>query len=114
MADVFVVMGQSGEYSDHRDWPVCGYDSEKVAEDHAFEATKRAKEWKDAECEHGLEMRHYCDACHRLGSEDELRAWMGALDPEALRMDYTGSDYYVLRVPMRDALPVAPGAKEPR
>lgn len=42
MTQVFVVQGNCGEYSDHREWIVCAYRSEAMARAHAV----AAKEWK--------------------------------------------------------------------
>lgn len=42
MKMVYVVMGETGEYSDRRDWPVCAYvDDEPAAQAHVL----RAEEW---------------------------------------------------------------------
>jgi hypothetical protein len=38
---IYLVQGNCGEYSDHREWVVCAYEDEAMAQAHA----KKAKEW---------------------------------------------------------------------
>lgn len=84
---VHIVMGTTGEYSDRSEWPVCGYADKALADKHADEA----KLWD-----------------HKNG-----RAWDAAPygnKPESpwdldYHRDYTGTDYYVIGVDIRDALP---------
>lgn len=42
--NIYVVIGTTGEYSDHREWPVAAYFSEKLAQAHVIRATQRANE----------------------------------------------------------------------
>lgn len=44
MKSLWIVYGQSGEYSDHREWSVCGYPTEELAKRHAALAQARAAE----------------------------------------------------------------------
>lgn len=44
---VFVVMGQAGEYSDRRDWPVAAYARREDADAHEHAAWARFYELKD-------------------------------------------------------------------
>jgi len=41
---VYVVIGTTGEYSDHREWPVKAYYSKTLAEQHVVNAGRRANE----------------------------------------------------------------------
>lgn len=42
--NIWIVYGESGEYSDHMEWPVCAYYSEKKAEEHAKNAQATANQ----------------------------------------------------------------------
>lgn len=92
MTKIYVVMGQTGEYSDHHSWPVCAYASEEDAERHAVAAAARA-----------LRIKREDDARDHTMRWDKgwIAEQMGGLDPD-IRMDYTGTDYYVLTVEMRE------------
>lgn len=44
MKTIYVVRGYSGSYSDYTTWDVKAYASEKLAEEHVENATRRARE----------------------------------------------------------------------
>jgi hypothetical protein len=90
---IYVVMGSTGEYSDHHNWLVCAYRTKEDAEQHEIEATKRAHGFK-------REDRYEPDF------KDRLKAAMGEYDPEC-QMDYTGTDYCTIEVELRAKLPKA-------
>lgn len=111
---IWVVMGSTGEYSDRSEWLVVAFPDEAQAKRHADAATERALAFKNTKCEHGERMMNECDECGRPFTYDSAptRAWMGELDPIAMRMDYTGSDYVAL--PVRFVSPPAgPGELAP-
>lgn len=105
MPSVFVVIGQSGEYSDRRDWPVAAYTDRALAERHEFAATKRAKEFHDTTCEHGERMCDFCSPCNRWDLDAALPVFMGPLDPNARSYCGRGADYFTLEVPLRTKPP---------
>lgn len=50
MADLYLVIGERGEYSDHREWPVCVYTDKAKADEHVRLANKH-EEARDIEAE---------------------------------------------------------------
>lgn len=44
MGNVYIVIGATGEYSDHLEWPVKAYTDEDAAQDHVEKASRRANE----------------------------------------------------------------------
>jgi hypothetical protein len=90
---VFIVFGQTGEYSDRTDWPVKGFLSRERAEAFEMDATKWAKKYKadlaDVQCDE-------CYGCgrHNFGCRQEPKP---PHDP-GFRCDYTGTDYYTIEV----------------
>lgn len=94
MDKVFVVVGQTGEYSDRDEWFVCAYADELMAQEHVRLAGARANEIFAAseKDEHPWEVRG--------NSVNEY-------DPDANRMDYTGTTYYVAGVDVLTAIPAA-------
>jgi hypothetical protein len=93
MAQMYVVMGRTGEYSDRTEWLVAVYDDRAQAETHVALA----------ECwlrEHQVSM----NADHRLHVPYDARVKACPYD-DAFRCDYTGTAYYVLEVERRDTAP---------
>lgn len=89
---VWIVFGQTGAYSDKREWPVKGFSDMKRAETFEFECTKAAKAYekkKDARS-HSNEYQNWEE------EEAELKAAVPG-DPH-FRCSYTGTDYYTLEV----------------
>ena len=85
---IYLVVGETGEYSSHTEWPVIAYDDEAVAQRHIDLAKARADE-----IEGGKE---------RYERPKEANEW----DPE-MQMDYTGTIYCLHEIVL------SAGAKEP-
>jgi hypothetical protein len=120
MADAWVVYGQTGEYSDHREWLVCVYvgeGAEERATRHADRAAARVKERETEECSHGAPLSRWCDDCCDATPDPRtnkaFREWMGDLDPRMRNYDTT-ADYCALPVPIRARVPAAPPREETR
>lgn len=106
MTTIYVVYGQTGEYSDHTEWLVCAYEDKVKAERHADLAAARAKAWLDETCEHGITRRHGCSTCQWWRwSTSAFQAHMEALDPLAQVEGYVGTDYVALPVEVRTEVP---------
>lgn len=87
---VYVVMGETGEYSDRSEWPVVAYFDEPAAQAHVL----RAETWL-------REQRIFNDdQSPILGDYDARTALVGQNphDPHMPAPDYTGSRYYILTV----------------
>jgi hypothetical protein len=98
---IWVVIGSTGEYSDSTNWLVCAYEDEASATRHADAAMIRAREF--------FKMNdRFSDR-----KTEAIRAFMGDLDPVGEHMDYTGTDYYVDQVNLREALTRSIGEEEP-
>lgn len=93
---VFIVFGQTGEYSDHVDWPVKGFTDKARAESFEFECTKAAKVWKE---ERDRRRSDPDFDWSYVGGQQELKDEKAAVpgDP-SFRCDYTGTDYYTVEV----------------
>lgn len=74
---IYLVVGDTGEYSDHTQWNVCYYTNRKDAEEHARKANVRAKELRPDRWKPGRGANQY--------------------DPN-MRLDYTGTSYGVEEV----------------
>ena len=78
---VYVVFGSTGEYSDRREWIVCGFLDEKRAQERVVLASHRANElfvkYKNT----------YWDATKEKNEYDDR-----------FDMDYTGTTYYYAEV----------------
>jgi hypothetical protein len=82
---IYIVMGTTGEYSDRHEWPVVAYFDEHAARVHIDNATRVANQ---IEQDGG-----YYDP--EDGAKNEY-------DP-SMRMDYTGTGYYMMTVDTADA-----------
>jgi hypothetical protein len=89
---LWVVVGGTGEYSDRFEWFVCAYWDESTAQAHADEAMLAAR---DIQAQFGRYETH--------GARFDALAAANPWDPR-LRMDYTGTDYHVDDVEVRDTL----------
>ena len=83
MSKVFIVMGTTGEYSDRSDWPVVAYTDGLKAQQHVEDATKAAK---------AIEVTRE----NRFDTEE-----VNEYDAN-MRMDYTGTDYFLYEVELND------------
>lgn len=83
MDSIFIVVGQTGEYSDRIDWFVAAFPTRAEAEEYEDKLTK----WTT---KHGIN-RNQNDAY----SKHDLKC---PLDP-SMQCEYTGVDYYVAEVP---------------
>jgi len=81
---IWIVEGTTGEYSDRDDWVVCAYTSQEKAENHASKAMRRAKEIQK-------------DRLTRYSAPKSSNEF----DPK-MRMDYTGTEYYVIECELKD------------
>lgn len=80
---VFIVFGQTGEYSDHSNWAVKGFVDKTRAEAFELAATKWAHEAKS-----------------RVGRYEPIKE-PSPYDPK-FRCDYTGTDYFTVEVEIED------------
>lgn len=88
MDEIYVVIGSTGEYSDHTYWFVHGYLDKKEAEEHA----SKANAWL---VQKGLHSDH--------GRRYDGGPWdkhYSPYDPD-LRVDYTGARYGVEALPFK-------------
>lgn len=74
---LYVVMGMTGEYSDRHEWPVRAFIDLVDAETLVVKASARARE---------IEIK-------------KTNPRVSEFDPQ-FRMDYTGTDYYIMEVPL--------------
>lgn len=91
---VHIVMGVMGEYSDRTEWPVAAYFDKAEAEAHSDAATKYATE--------------------KFNGSDELDDHSWRMEPESPfdpsitargYVSYTGVNYFVYDVPLRERAP---------
>jgi hypothetical protein len=90
MSKVFVVVGNTGEYSDRTDWYVVAYRTEELAQAHV----ELAKKWY---LENGGRELYKPS----WGNRDKIK---NPFDPN-MQVDYTGTDWTVVEVELRDELP---------
>lgn len=82
-SQIHVVMGSTGEYSDHQEWSVAAYFSKSKAEEHVVKASARAREL--------------------IAEKGEFGSFKGGNEFDAeMQVDYTGVNYYVMTVPILD------------
>lgn len=82
---IWVVYGETGEYSDHSEWTVAAYTSEADAKAHADAATKWYGE------NGGKELRRY------LGTPAQANPH----DP-SMQIDYTGTEWNIYPVELHE------------
>ncbi len=90
---IFIVEGNTGEYSDHQDWAVAAYLDEDLAKQHVELASVRARELY-AEYDKNWEPTSY----------DDIPEGANQYDPR-MRTDYTGVRYHYYDVEIRSKLP---------
>ena len=95
MSMVYVVMGTTGEYSDRTEWSVAAYTDEDMAKAHV----EGAGNWCRA---HFSERPKYNDRHNEDGTRKNLK---NPFDSE-MEIDYTGTTWFYLAVPLLTALPV--------
>ncbi len=101
MITVYIIEGSTGEYSDHREWPVAVYLHEDLAKRHIELATQRA---------HELMQKYDNNYCsYRWGSGYNQRT--GPLPEDIniydldMQWDYTGINYNYYKIEVRESLP---------
>ncbi len=95
---IWMVEGQTGEYSDHCEWPVAFYYDEELAKRHVELASARQREiseklridYENSVCGHFCkdEAQDYCEVHKHIKNE-----W-----DEKMRCDYTGTNYRCYKV----------------
>lgn len=75
MKQIYIVEGRAGEYDTAREWPVCAYEDEAMAKDHADRANTRSQELS-AEY---LRIQKNVNPIHRY---DEILALKNEHDPD--------------------------------
>ena len=83
---IYVVFGTTGEYSDRSEWPVKAFRMKRKAVALVTKATDRAKALEQSTPEY----QHY-----EAEGQNEF-------DPD-MKMDYTGTTYYICTVELEDA-----------
>lgn len=82
---VFVVYGHCGEYSDSRDWAICFYEDEALAQAHVEAASAREREiakWVVDD-----------DLAHDYWTDEYKRKCLNKWDPGQSMRSYTGVNY---------------------
>jgi hypothetical protein len=93
---IYIVTGTSGDYSDRDEWPVCAYEDEALAQQHAIKATEGARVGYEAV----RQLREDWDGVvdYPTGSNP--------YDPHENAADY-GTSYFIATCEVRTALPPA-------
>lgn len=78
--NIYIVIGETGEYSGHREWFVCAHTAEKLAQYHVELATRRAKEIQIEQRNRSLRGAYSSEV-----SKNEY--------DEHMELDYTGTRY---------------------
>lgn len=93
VADVYVIEGQTGEYSDRQSWSVAAF----LAEEHAQEFCDKLNAW--------CKEKRIAKSNYDYEAADELRdqktwSFNCPLDP-GLCVYYTGTSYLVYKIPLK-------------
>lgn len=91
---VHVIIGQTGEYSDHTEWAVAAYQDLERATQHADLAKIEA---------HRIEKLIQAGSLDRFNNEDPRLK--NIYDPKMQNYYYYEADYYVISVDLLDAIP---------
>lgn len=94
MANVYIVQGETGEYSDRTEWAVAAY----LHEDDAKEHVRALDAWL-GERKQRYNCAHVC--------LDRRRLPKCTLDPH-FQCDYTGTRYYYYAVELKDSFVLQP------
>lgn len=92
---IYVVMGSCGEYSDHQEWAVRAFYKEKDAQEHVLLLDST---WREAKVKYAQEHGGYDYYFGSGWSDDD---WKHPHDP-GFTHDHTGTNYYVMEVPLED------------
>ena len=93
---IWFIEGSTGEYSDHREWPVCAYTRKEDAESHVAAASAAAREISE-------KVRALHEGSGGWDYEaQELLIRQNQFDPD-MRLDYTGTHYTCYEVELRDS-----------
>jgi hypothetical protein len=91
MSEIYVVFGQTGEYTDHRDWPVKAFIFEQSAKDFVEKVSEEYRRLKV-----------------KYSSSGSMWFWymrdkgdFNSLDPR-METDYTGTEYYYFPVDLEE------------
>jgi hypothetical protein len=98
---IYVVFGKTGEYDDYRDWPVTAFLDETEAEKHA----EAACAWlanKLAQTKHKTWEAVFLDEGH-TAMQELADSKSNPYDPK-MEIDYTGTDWYVVEIPLKTAV----------
>lgn len=90
---IYIVEGSTGEWSDHREWPVVAYKIKDLAEAHVVLATRRSNE---------LYALHQKD-CSWDDDDDPHRVKNNEYDPN-MQYDYNGTHYRIYEVDVYEKL----------
>ena len=93
----YIVEGRTGEYSDHRTWPVCGYMNEAAAKAKVTQLEERIREVVATQGEDLL--KQYYHEGDDLERHKVALAYIG--DPN-MQYDYTGTSYHYYPVDIVD------------
>jgi len=102
MKKVYIVTGQTGEYSDHQSWDVAAYTDEKQAQKHVQLLETMCRE-------HNVSEAHAKSGLFRW--EDMVKPFFSELDP-GFCVDYTGTWYVVNDVQLLETVPTCEKDKE--
>ena len=92
---IYIVEGQTGEYSDHRRWNVCAYMNEQSARDKVMRLEENARLAIQKWGEDAVKGLWFGD--ESIGKE--IREFIG--DPH-FQSDYTGTQYHITTVDLAD------------
>jgi hypothetical protein len=81
MNNIYCVIGETGEYSDHHEWIICWLSDKEEANEYAKLAKTRCDE-----------------LIQEYGGRYKVPEGANEYDPD-MKMDYTGTTYYVCEVP---------------
>ena len=95
MKTIWIIYGETGEYDDWKEWPVCAYFDEEKAKTHAKLAAEFASE-----------ARHQgCMQTPRLYSYEITERWPNPYDVHMEIESNMDTHYYATPLEIRDELP---------
>ena len=87
----YLVMGETGEYEDRRDWVVCGFTTEALAKKHCEKCNMEASRIWNLEDDRGTVDSSMSKRRH---ANDYVELNPPTVDPH-MSFDYNGTTYYV-------------------